>query len=89
MLLEGGETRPPLAPIGMRAESVGNRGSDEPSRQTEFITVPEVATLLRVRPQTVRNWIAGGTLPALKVGRRIRIWRKDFEEFLKDARVRP
>ena len=59
----------------------------EVNRRAEFITVAEISLLLRVNPQTVRNWIAAGTLPALKVGRRIRIQRTDFEEFLKDARI--
>jgi excisionase family DNA binding protein len=28
-----------------------------------FLTVPEVAELLRVTPQTVRMWVAKGSLP--------------------------
>jgi excisionase family DNA binding protein len=41
--------------------------------------VAEVATLLKLNPQTVRNWIDQGKLPALHVGRRVRIRRADFD----------
>jgi excisionase family DNA binding protein len=47
-----------------------------------FLTVAEVATMLKLNQQTVRNWIDQGTLPALKVGRRVRIKRSDFEQVL-------
>lgn len=45
---------------------------------TEFLTVAEVAAILKLNEQTVRNWIDAGTLPALRVGRRVRIKREDL-----------
>jgi excisionase family DNA binding protein len=39
----------------------------------EFLTVAEVAAMLKLNQQTVRNWIDQGSLPALRVGRRARI----------------
>jgi excisionase family DNA binding protein len=52
----------------------------------EFLTVAEVAQLLRLNPQTVRNWIDQGSLPAIRVGaRRIRIRRGDLDAFLMQA----
>ncbi len=48
----------------------------------DFLTVAEVAALLRLNQQTVRNWIDRGELPALRVGRRVRIRRADFHEML-------
>lgn len=42
----------------------------------------EVAGLLKLNQQTVRNWIDQGSLPALKVGRRVRIRRSDLERVL-------
>jgi excisionase family DNA binding protein len=48
----------------------------------EFLTVADVARILRLNQQTVRNWIDAGALPALHVGRRVRIRRSDFEQFL-------
>jgi excisionase family DNA binding protein len=35
----------------------------------EFLTVAEVAEILKLNQQTVRNWISEGSLPALRVGR--------------------
>jgi excisionase family DNA binding protein len=48
----------------------------------EFLTVAEVAETLKLNQQTVRNWIDQGSLPALRVGRRVRIKRSDFERVL-------
>ncbi len=47
-----------------------------------FLTVAEVAELLKLNQQTVRNWIDQGSLPALRVGRRVRIRRSDLERML-------
>lgn len=38
--------------------------------------------MLKLNQQTVRNWIDQGSLPALRVGRRVRIKRSDFEQVL-------
>jgi excisionase family DNA binding protein len=54
----------------------------------EFLTVAEVAELLKLNQQTVRNWIDQGFLPALKVGRRVRIRRSDLERVLQDGATR-
>jgi putative molybdopterin biosynthesis protein len=48
----------------------------------DFMTVAEVAEILKVNQQTVRNWIDRGELSALHVGRRVRIRRADFDELL-------
>jgi excisionase family DNA binding protein len=60
-----------------------DRGSFEDS----FLTVAEVAELLKLNQQTVRNWIDQGSLPALRVGRRVRIRRSDFERLLEEGRT--
>jgi excisionase family DNA binding protein len=48
----------------------------------EFMTVAEVAEILKLNQQTVRNWIDSGFLPALRIGRRVRIKRSDFNALL-------
>lgn len=48
----------------------------------EFLTVAEIAQTLKLNQQTVRNWIDKGTLPAFRIGRRVRIARSDFERFV-------
>ena len=45
----------------------------------------EVAETLKLNQQTVRNWIDQGLLPALRVGRRVRIKRSDFERILEQG----
>ena len=52
------------------------------SAEETFLTVAEVAELLKLNQQTVRNWIDQGSLPALRVGRRVRIRRSDFDRLL-------
>jgi excisionase family DNA binding protein len=53
--------------------------------EDSFLTVAEVAQTLKLNPQTVRNWIDQGSLPALRVGRRVRIRRSDFDRLLSDS----
>ncbi len=48
----------------------------------EFLTVADVAEMLKLNQQTVRNWIDQGSMPALRVGRRVRIRREDFLAFV-------
>jgi excisionase family DNA binding protein len=50
-----------------------------------YLTVAEVAETLKLNQQTVRNWIDQGALPALRVGRRVRIKRSDFERILEES----
>src|SRR5581483_7823013 len=51
----------------------------------EFLTVAEVAEMLRLNQQTVRNWIDQGSLPAHRVGRRVRIRRSDLDRMLDEG----
>jgi excisionase family DNA binding protein len=51
----------------------------------EFLTVAEVAEMLKLNQQTIRNWIDQGSLPALRVGRRVRIRRSDLERVLEEG----
>src|SRR5436305_2040245 len=41
--------------------------------------------MLKLNQQTVRNWIDQGSLPALRVGRRVRIRRSDLDRVLADS----
>src|SRR5436190_8402975 len=53
--------------------------------EESFLTVAEVAEKLKLNQQTVRNWIDQGSLPALRVGRRVRIKRSDFERIIEES----
>ena len=54
----------------------------QPDTGESFLTVAEVAEMLKLNQQTVRNWIDQGSLPALRVGRRVRIKRSDFDRIV-------
>jgi excisionase family DNA binding protein len=49
-------------------------------RQLQWLTPQEAADLCRVTDRTIRNWAASGTLPALKIGRKL--WRIDKHALL-------
>jgi len=49
-----------------------------PTTVDQLLTVAEIAATLRMNQQTIRNWIEAGTLPAIRIGRRVRIRRADF-----------
>jgi excisionase family DNA binding protein len=59
---------------------LGNTDSED-----SFLTVADVAEKLKLNQQTVRNWIDQGSLPAVRVGRRVRIRRSDFERVLEEG----
>ena len=59
--------------------------TDRGNLEDTFLTVAEVAELLKLNQQTVRNWIDQGSLPAVRVGRRVRIRRSDLERVLAEG----
>lgn len=48
----------------------------------ELLTVAEIAAALKMNQQTIRNWIDSGYLPAIRIGRRVRVKRSDFDALL-------
>lgn len=50
----------------------------------ELLTVEETARMLKVSPITVRRFIAAGKLPAIRIGRGVRVRREAI-----DALTRP
>ena len=50
---------------------------------SEIMTVTEVAEYLRVNPQTVYRKAKAGELPAVRIGRAIRFWRQELEDWLR------
>ena len=49
---------------------------------TRFVTVAEVAALLRVSNMTVYRLVQAGQLPAVRVGRSYRIREDDVDKYL-------
>lgn len=48
-----------------------------------FISTQAAAERLGVTPKSVRNWVADGRLPAVRVGRNIRIDPADLDAFVR------
>jgi len=49
----------------------------------EYLTIEEVAELLRVSYLTVYRWIQANKLIAYKAGKQYRIKKSDLEEYMK------
>src|SRR5262249_17845720 len=42
-----------------------------PQTEVKFLTVEEAATLLRVEPETIRNWVSQNRIPFRKAGAKV------------------
>ncbi|WP_020662951.1 helix-turn-helix domain-containing protein [Amycolatopsis benzoatilytica] len=63
-----------------------NKKEDLPAvGQVQFLTVAEVATLMRVSKMTVYRLVHSGELPAVRVGKSFRVPEKAVHEYLRGA----
>lgn len=53
------------------------------TNNNEFYTVEQVAELLQVHWQTVLNYIKGGKLKAVRLGKGYRIKKQELDNFIK------
>jgi excisionase family DNA binding protein len=60
---------------------------DAPLAQVRFLTVAEVAALMRVSKMTVYRLVHSGELTAVRVGRSFRVPEKAVHDYLRDAYV--
>ncbi|HEY7546374.1 MAG TPA: helix-turn-helix domain-containing protein [Blastocatellia bacterium] len=51
----------------------------------KFLTVEEVAELLRVSPRSIYDWVYQGTIPYHKAGRRVIFLLDEILEWTKSA----
>ena len=56
---------------------------DRPLTDVRFLTVAEVATLMRVSKMTVYRLVHNGELPAVRVGRSFRVPEHAVHEYLR------
>ena len=71
-------------------DSAGGRpardaGSSDPQGRTQFLTVAEVAALMRVSKMTVYRLVHSGELPAVRVGRSFRVHAKAVHDLLETS----
>ena len=55
------------------------------SARPRFLTVAEVANMLRVSTMTVYRLIKGGQLPAARVGKSYRVREEDVDRYLANS----
>jgi excisionase family DNA binding protein len=60
---------------------------ERPLGELRFLTVAEVAALMRVSKMTVYRLVHGGTLPAVRVGRSFRVPEQAVDAYLREAFV--
>jgi excisionase family DNA binding protein len=51
--------------------------------EVKFLTIAEVAAMMRVSKMTVYRIVHSGELPAVRVGRSFRVTEKDVNEYIK------
>ena len=53
--------------------------------ESKFLTVAEVAAMMRVSKMTVYRLVNNGDLPAVRVGRSFRVLEEDVDEYLRKS----
>lgn len=69
-------------------ESAGGRAvrdAGSPDSRAQFLTVAEVAALMRVSKMTVYRLVHNGKLPAVRVGRSFRVHAKAVHDLLETS----
>ncbi|CAA9402915.1 helix-turn-helix domain-containing protein [uncultured Nocardioides sp.] len=51
----------------------------------KFLTIAEVASMMRVSKMTVYRLVHNGELPAVRVGRSFRVTEEDVDEYLRKS----
>jgi excisionase family DNA binding protein len=67
------------------ASSNGDNGPDQALAEVRFLTVAEVAGVMRVSKMTVYRMVHSGDLPAVRVGRSFRVPEKAVHDYLRAA----
>jgi excisionase family DNA binding protein len=65
----------------------GSRLEAERLGELRFLTVAEVATLMRVSKMTVYRLVNAATLPAVRVGRSVRVPEQAVHDYLQHSYV--
>jgi excisionase family DNA binding protein len=61
--------------------------SQSPLGDVKFLTVAEVASVMRVSKMTVYRLVHNGDLPAVRVGRSFRVPEQAVNDYLRDSYV--
>ncbi len=61
--------------------------SESPLGDVKFLTVAEVAAVMRVSKMTVYRLVHNGDLPAVRVGRSFRVPEQAVNDYLRDSYI--
>ena len=61
--------------------------NERPLSEVRFLTVAEVASVMRVSKMTVYRLVHNGELPAVRVGRSFRVPEQAVNDYLRDSYV--
>jgi excisionase family DNA binding protein len=61
--------------------------NERPLSEVRFLTVAEVASVMRVSKMTVYRLVHNGDLPAVRVGRSFRVPEQAVDDYLRDSFV--
>jgi excisionase family DNA binding protein len=61
--------------------------NERPLSEVRFLTVAEVASVMRVSKMTVYRLVHNGDLPAVRVGRSFRVPEQAVHDYLRDSFV--
>ncbi|WP_456925186.1 MULTISPECIES: helix-turn-helix domain-containing protein [unclassified Geodermatophilus] len=75
----------PIAPAHPAAMPVGRPAVPAPRASVTFLTVAEVASMMRVSKMTVYRLVHAGELSAVRVGRSFRVPERAVQDYLRDA----
>ena len=75
----------PVGPQHPAAMPVGRPAVPAPRASVTFLTVAEVASMMRVSKMTVYRLVHAGELSAVRVGRSFRVPERAVQDYLRDA----
>ena len=82
---EGAEEQPEVNWRSITSEWGPHRHGEPPLNEVTFLTVAEVASVMRVSKMTVYRLVHNGELPAVRVGRSFRVVEEDVNEYLRKS----
>ena len=83
---EAGHHQPTPTPIDLsRPDFSGTKQEGVVATELRFFTVPEIADLLQMKRERVYEAVRLGLVPAVHIGRQIRIEERAFVEWVRDG----
>jgi excisionase family DNA binding protein len=82
-----GKTSKPRSSRTAKEEAAETSIAEAGLSDVRFLTVAEVASVMRVSKMTVYRMVHGGDLPAVRVGRSFRVPEKAVHDYLRSAYI--